>query len=41
MKVPNMNQCAVNARRPFPVLLRERVGLEQAEEGLDSAARYI
>lgn len=30
MKVPNMNHCAADARRAFPVLLREPLGLEQA-----------
>lgn len=32
MKVPNMNHCTADARRAFPVLLRELVGLEQAGE---------
>ena len=30
MKVPNMNHCTADARRAFPVLLREPLGLEQA-----------
>lgn len=30
MKVPNMNHCSADARRAFPVLLREPLGLEQA-----------
>lgn len=30
MKVPNMNHCSTDARRAFPVLLREHLGLEQA-----------
>lgn len=29
MKVPNMNHCTVDARRAFPVLLREPLGLKQ------------
>ncbi len=30
MKVPNMNHCTADARRSFPVLLREPLGLKQA-----------
>lgn len=32
MKVPNMNHCSVDARRAFPVLLREPVGSERPEQ---------